>query len=151
MSNTRAIIDYAMDDNGKELRSALYAEIHDRVMGHIEAKKIELAGGVITQEEVFNESDVIIEEMERIQNKINKLREEISLLEASACEMSDDDDDEDDEDDEKLEKKKKKLKKNEKKMKKLKEAFALLESEGVDDEGEWSEEEFEEEEESEDE
>lgn len=152
MSNTRAIIDYAMDDNGKELRSALYAEIHDKVMSHIEAKKIELAGGMVTQEEVSNESDAIIEEMEKTERKISKLKEQIAILETSECEMSDDDDDDDDDSDKKdkkIDKKKKKLQKKEKKLAKLKESFALLESGGVGEDGDWEESEEEDEEESE--
>ena len=51
MSNTKAFIDYAMQDNGSSAREALYSEIHDRVMAHIEAKKIEIAGGILTREE----------------------------------------------------------------------------------------------------
>jgi hypothetical protein len=39
----RSIIDYAMDDNGVEFRKALYADIHDKVTAHIEAKKQEIA------------------------------------------------------------------------------------------------------------
>jgi len=39
MDKTRAIIDYAYDDNGKEMRDALYSAIQDKVMAHIEAHK----------------------------------------------------------------------------------------------------------------
>ena len=31
MENTRAIIDYAYEDNGKEMRDALYSAINDKV------------------------------------------------------------------------------------------------------------------------
>lgn len=40
---TRAIIDYAEDGNASALRDALYSDIHDRVLAHIEAKKQEIA------------------------------------------------------------------------------------------------------------
>ena len=40
-----------MDDNGVEFRSQLYATIHDRVTAAIEAKKQEIAGNLIRQEE----------------------------------------------------------------------------------------------------
>ena len=45
-NNTRNIIDFAYNDQGSEMRDALYAEIHDRVMSHIEAKKQELAQSI---------------------------------------------------------------------------------------------------------
>jgi len=51
MDTTRNLIDYAMDNNGVEFRSQLYATIHDRVTAAIEAKKQEIAGNLIQQEE----------------------------------------------------------------------------------------------------
>lgn len=51
MDNARAIIDYAYDDNGKEMRDALYSAIHDRVAAHIDAQKIEMAQSLIKQPE----------------------------------------------------------------------------------------------------
>jgi hypothetical protein len=48
---TRDIIDYAMDDNGVEFRSALYASIHDKVSAHIEDKKHEIAQNLIATQE----------------------------------------------------------------------------------------------------
>ena len=51
MDATRNLIDYAMDDNGVEFRSQLYATIHDRVTAAIESKKQEIAGNLIRQEE----------------------------------------------------------------------------------------------------
>jgi len=51
MDATRNLIDYAMDSNGVEFRNELYASIHDRVTAAIEAKKQELAGSLIRQEE----------------------------------------------------------------------------------------------------
>lgn len=41
--DTRQIIDYAADDNAKEMREALYASIYDRVANAMETKKQELA------------------------------------------------------------------------------------------------------------
>lgn len=146
MSNTRAIIDYAMDDNGKEVRDALYAEIHDRVMAHIENKKMELAGGMLHTEAKSCEMDDMKEKMHKAEKKVEKLKEELAILEAAMCDKEDDEDDDDSE----YEDKKKKLKKAKKKLKKLKESVALMESEGVDEEGEW-ESDPEDEEESEDE
>ena len=145
MSNTRAIIDYAMDDNGKEVRDALYAEIHDRVMAHIEAKKMELAGGMLRTEAKSCEMDDMKKKMEKAEKKVEKLKEELAILEASMCDKEDDDDDSEYED------KKKKLKKAKKKLKKLKESVALMESEGVDEEGEWETDPEEDEEEDEEE
>jgi hypothetical protein len=47
----RAIIDYAAEDNGTEMRDALYSAIQDKVLSHIEAKKQEIAQGLIAQSE----------------------------------------------------------------------------------------------------
>ena len=47
----KAIIDYAQNDSGSELRDALYSSIQDRVMAHIEAKKQEIAQGMLNQQE----------------------------------------------------------------------------------------------------
>lgn len=48
---TRAIIDYAYDDNGAEMRDALYSAIQDKVLAHIENKKQEIAQNLIAQPE----------------------------------------------------------------------------------------------------
>jgi hypothetical protein len=56
--NTRAIIDYAIQDDAAAMRDALYAEIQDRVHSHIEMKKQEIAQGLVTtQEEDLETSD----------------------------------------------------------------------------------------------
>ena len=47
MNDTRKIIDYAYEDNGKEMRDALYSAIHDRVAAHFENKKEEIAKNLI--------------------------------------------------------------------------------------------------------
>jgi len=49
--NTRAIVDFAYDENGKEFRDALYSAIHDRVSAHIDLKKQEIARNLIVQPE----------------------------------------------------------------------------------------------------
>jgi hypothetical protein len=48
---TRAIIDFAYDENGAEMRNALYSAIQDKVLAHIDAKKQEIAHNLIAQPE----------------------------------------------------------------------------------------------------
>ena len=55
--NTRNIVDYAINDQGKELRDALYAEIHDRVTAQFEASKIALAQTLFATEETLDEEE----------------------------------------------------------------------------------------------
>ncbi len=55
--NTRAIIDYAIQDDAVGMRDALYADIQDRVHAHIEAKKQEIAQGLVTQEGEYEDSE----------------------------------------------------------------------------------------------
>lgn len=50
---TRAVVDYAYDDNAKEMRDALYSTIHDKVMAHIEAHKKDIAQNLIAPESQF--------------------------------------------------------------------------------------------------
>jgi hypothetical protein len=59
-TNTRQIIDYAQDQNGVEFRDALYSAIHDKVSAHIEAKKQEIAQGLInnSQEEQTQDTEI---------------------------------------------------------------------------------------------
>lgn len=55
------LIDYASQDNGTDFRDALYSAIHDKVAAHIDAKKQEIAAGLMGQqfeEEVELEEDV---------------------------------------------------------------------------------------------
>ena len=47
--DTRQIIDYAEQDQGKEMRDAFYAALQDKVLAHIEAKKMEVAQGLLQQ------------------------------------------------------------------------------------------------------
>lgn len=51
MEKAKAIIDYAQDDNGTELRNALYGAIQDKVMAHLEAERQRVAQSLITQPE----------------------------------------------------------------------------------------------------
>ena len=57
--DTRAIIDYAMNDDAKAMRDALYASIHDRVNAHIQAQKQEVAQSIFPEEveEEYEEID----------------------------------------------------------------------------------------------
>jgi hypothetical protein len=70
MDATRNLIDYAMDDNGVEFRSQLYATIHDKVTAAIEAKKQEIAGSLIRQEE--KEHSDAAEDKKMIDKEIKK-------------------------------------------------------------------------------
>lgn len=47
---TRAIVDYAEQDNAKDMRDAFYAELQNRVMAHIENKKIEVAQNMFNKQ-----------------------------------------------------------------------------------------------------
>jgi hypothetical protein len=51
MDLTRKIIDYAQNDQGSEMRDALYSAIHDKVMAHIETKKQDIAQSLLAQPE----------------------------------------------------------------------------------------------------
>lgn len=57
--NTRAVIDYAYDDNASEMRNALYAAIHDKVSAHLAAHKQTIAQNLIngTASEETEESE----------------------------------------------------------------------------------------------
>ena len=47
---TRAIIDYAENDQAKEMRDAFYSALQDKVMAHIEAQKLEVAKNMFNQQ-----------------------------------------------------------------------------------------------------
>ena len=51
MATAREILDYAENDNAKEMRDALYSAIQDRVMAHIENHKEQLAKNLFAQPE----------------------------------------------------------------------------------------------------
>lgn len=61
MDNTKAIIDYAQNDQGAEMRDALYSSIQDKVMAHIEAKKQEIAQNLFVQPQAEIEQDQEVE------------------------------------------------------------------------------------------
>jgi hypothetical protein len=52
---TRAIVDYAEQDNAKDMRDAFYAELQSKVMAHIESKKLEVAQNLIQSPQVEDE------------------------------------------------------------------------------------------------
>lgn len=54
MEKAQAIIDYAIQDDAKNMRDTLYSAIQDKVMAHINAQKIEVAKNLISpaQQEV---------------------------------------------------------------------------------------------------
>ena len=58
---TKAIVDYAEDDNAKEMRDALYSAIQDRVMAHIDAQKQEIAKNLLNpQVDIATEVDTAV-------------------------------------------------------------------------------------------
>lgn len=63
MENTRAIVDYAYDDNAKEMRDALYNDIQNRVMAHLDAQKQEMARNILkpVEDPLATAQDVAIE------------------------------------------------------------------------------------------
>lgn len=68
MSDTRKIIDFALDGDANAMRESLYASIYDRVTAHIEAKKQEVAASLLgmplSTEEVEYEEEMVEEEKE---------------------------------------------------------------------------------------
>lgn len=57
--DTRAIIDYAINDDAKAMRDALYASIHDRVNAHIQAQKQQVAQSLFPEESDEVESEEV--------------------------------------------------------------------------------------------
>lgn len=54
----KAIIDYAYNDEGKEMRDAVYQAIQDKVMAHIDAQKQEVAQTLLKpMEDAINQVD----------------------------------------------------------------------------------------------
>ena len=51
MEKERAIVDFSFDGNANGVRDALYSAIQDRVMAHIETKKMEIAQNLIQPEQ----------------------------------------------------------------------------------------------------
>lgn len=59
MDKARAIVDYAEDDNAKEMRDTLYSALQDRVMAHIENHKIQVAKQLMNPDGATAEDEVI--------------------------------------------------------------------------------------------
>jgi hypothetical protein len=66
MENTRAIIDYAFDDNAKDMRDTLYSDIQDRVMAHLDAQKQQIAQNILkpAEDPLATAQDVAVEPSE---------------------------------------------------------------------------------------
>ena len=54
---TRQIIDYAENDQALEMRNAFYSALQDKVMAHIEAKKMEVAKTMFNQPDPMGTAD----------------------------------------------------------------------------------------------
>jgi hypothetical protein len=80
------LIDYASQDNGTDFRDALYSAIHDKVSAHIEAKKQEIASGLMGQQ--FEEEVELEEETESLDeistDLVNKYTDKAQKSYASA-------------------------------------------------------------------
>jgi hypothetical protein len=59
MTTARNIVDYAENDNAKEVRDALYSALQDRVMAHIEAHKQVVAQNIMNPPEAAVEDEAI--------------------------------------------------------------------------------------------
>lgn len=66
MENTRAIIDYAFDDNAKDMRDVLYSDIQNRVMAHLDAQKQQIAQNILkpAEEPLATAQDMAVEPSE---------------------------------------------------------------------------------------
>lgn len=56
--DTKNLIDFAYQDNGTAFRDSLYNAIHDKVSAHIEAKKQEIAAGLMGQQEEYVDEEL---------------------------------------------------------------------------------------------
>ena len=59
MATAREIVDYAETDNANEMRNSLYSALHDRVMSHIEAHKVQVAKQLMNPQDATAEDEVI--------------------------------------------------------------------------------------------
>jgi len=75
--DTRAIIDYAMNDDAKAMRDALYASIHDRVNAHIQAHKQNVAQSLFPEE--HDEEEVEVEMSESVEELTEGKMDKMSL------------------------------------------------------------------------
>lgn len=94
MTNTRQIVDFSINDQGKEARDALYAEIHDRVMAKFEEMKTGIAQNLIAphMESVEHDDE---EEDKKLVKKMVKGK----CLKTEGIEDSEDEYDEDEDED----------------------------------------------------
>jgi glutamate synthase domain-containing protein 2 len=84
--SSRDLIDYAAQDDAVNFRANLYADIHDRVIAHIEAKKQEVAQGLLNAEAVVHEEEeskkhITPGKMKKSEEKFHLKKEEIEALE----------------------------------------------------------------------
>jgi len=63
MENTRAIVDYAYNDNAKDMRDALYSDIQNRVMAHLDAQKQQIAQNILkpAEDPLATAQDIAVE------------------------------------------------------------------------------------------
>jgi hypothetical protein len=59
MATAREIVDYAEQDNAKEMRDALYSALQDKVMAHIEAHKQLVAQNIMNPPEASAEDEAV--------------------------------------------------------------------------------------------
>ena len=71
--NSRNFIDYAENDMGSEARESMYAEIHDRVLAHIEGMKKGIAQNLIAQESVVTERYDDDDEVSRADRELKRM------------------------------------------------------------------------------
>jgi len=63
MATAREIVDYAEQDNAKEMRDALYSALQDKVMAHIEAHKQVVAQNIMNPPEASAEDEAVQSEV----------------------------------------------------------------------------------------
>jgi len=78
---SRDLIDYAAQDDAVNFRAELYAAIHDRVTAHIEAKKQEIAQGLLNTEEMMPKKKMKKEE-EKVRQELLEVRSKILNISA---------------------------------------------------------------------
>mgnify|MGYP003335857059 CR=1 FL=1 len=79
LNEARAIIDYAQEDDAKQMRDAFYSALQDKILAHIESHKQEVARSLVSQEEVQHEEEA--EEDDETHEEItDELDEEVEEL-----------------------------------------------------------------------
>ena len=79
LNEARAIIDYAQEDDAKQMRDAFYSALQDKILAHIESHKQEVARSLISQEEVQHEEEAEIDDEthEEITDELDEEFEEL--------------------------------------------------------------------------